>query len=313
MTILNSNLFNQFRSKREWKGIFGSISFYLVNPQVKRNEKVSSDLCLLRASSFFFSSAIIMSKCQYFWTNFHPTFLQFNLNSNQFKLQALSFKFYNQIWNLIPIKSIHCFPISGWSLGSAQQHRFVITFMKNKLVRMPSWNCGCFLLTFVWPMCAWYSMLELSHLAWRTRVRWNIMVLWLLGRTSIQTRISAEKVSEFDSLYFVRTLPLWVISVHYLFQRIGLISYTQAWLFLIEHCLRSWSLNWCAWVVKLHPVCARLCAYACVFVCVRERQRQRQRQNFFEFSSAFNLWASFKPKQAQKRIYYIFDLSAVIG
>jgi hypothetical protein len=55
--------------------------------------------------------------------------------------------------------------------------------------------------------------------------------------------ISAEKVSEFDSLYFVRTLPLWVISVDYLFQRIGLISYTQAWLFLIEHCLRLWSLN----------------------------------------------------------------------
>jgi hypothetical protein len=38
-------------------------------------------------------------------------------------------------------------------------------------------------------------------------------------------------------------------------------------------------------------------------MCVWERHTHTQ--NFFELSSAFNLWASFKPKHAQKHLYYI--------
>lgn len=215
-------LFSQLPSKKEWKGVFRSMSsqsfFFFF--QCHNHEQVS--VLLNQFSSHFSSIQLKFKSIQV--ASIVIQVLHSNMELNSHKINSL---FSSQLM----------------VTGSAQQHRFVITFMKDKLVRMLSWNCGCFLLTFVWPMYAWYSMLELSHLAWRARVRWNIMVLWLLGRTCIQTRISAEKVSEFDSLYFVRTLPLWVISVDYLFQRIGLISYTQAWLFLIEHCLRSWSLN----------------------------------------------------------------------
>jgi hypothetical protein len=153
---------------------------------------------------------------------------------------------------------------------------------------MLSWNCRY---AFVWPMYAWYSMLGLSHLAWRARVRWNIMVLWLLGRTSIQTRISAEKVSEFDSLYFVHTSPLWVISVYYLFQRIGthqlhpsmaLSHWTLSQVMVTK--LIRWSCK--ASTCVCETLCICLCVCVCVCVCERERERHTHThthtQNFFE-------------------------------
>ncbi len=75
-----------------------------------------------------------------------------------------------------------------------------------------------------------------------------------------------------------------------------------------------WTLSQVMVTKLIHLSCkASTCVCKTLCICMCACERETHTQNFFELASAFNLWTSFKPKQAQKNIHYIVDLSAVIG